>query len=380
MRSPSAAILNMPRSGIREIFDLASTMPGAIHLEMGEPDFETPAHIRRAAAEAVEAGFTKYTPNAGIPELREAAAEKMVTRNRIPVTPDQVVVTTGAISALFTCALALCDPGDEILISDPGWPNYRMIADLLSLRHRYYRLHPGNGMQPDLDEVRSLIGPSTKLIVLNSPSNPTGTVLSEATIAGILEVADGADLWVISDEVYDEISFDGPPHSVAAVGSPERVISVYSLSKTYAMTGWRVGYAAVPDHFVPHLIKAQEPTTACVNAPAQMAAVAALRGPQDCVVEMRDAYRDRRDKVLEILAAAGVGAVTPSGAFYLWADIAPSGLSDVQFARKLLVDRRVAVTPGSAFGPSGANWVRISLAARSDDLVEGTTRLVDLLT
>jgi aspartate aminotransferase len=379
MRSPSTAIRTMPRSGIREIFDLASTIPGAIHLEMGEPNFDTPAHIRQAAAEAAEAGCTKYTPNAGIPELRQAAAEKVRSRNGFEVAAEQIVVTPGAIAALFGCALALCDPGDEILISDPGWPNYRMIADLLNLRYRYYRLDPGQGMQPDIDEVRSLINARTKLIVLNSPSNPTGTVLADETARRLLDLADRADLWVVSDEVYDEMSFDGPVRSIASIGHGERVVSVYSFSKTYAMTGWRVGYAAAPQALAPFLVKTQEPTNACVNAPAQMAALAALRGPQDCVADMRDAYRHRRDEVLRILDGAGVPVVRPSGAFYMWVDIAASGLTDMDFARNLLLESHVAVTPGSAFGPAGSSSVRISLATRTEDLVEGVTRLANRL-
>lgn len=378
MKKPSDAVLRMERSGIREVFDLANRIPDAIHLEMGEPNFETPDHVREAAAKAADNGYTKYTPNAGIPELREALARKVRRRNGIAADPQQVVVTPGAIAALYGTVLALCDPGDEILLPDPAWPNYRMIAALQHLRVRRYPLLPENGMQPRAETIEPLVSDRTKLIVLNSPSNPTGTVTDEESLVELIQMAAEHDLWVVSDEVYDEIMLDGGvAPSAAAVGSADRVVSVFSFSKTYAMTGWRVGYAVAPPDLAPLVVKTQEPITACVNAPAQMAALAALEGPQDCVTQMRDAYRRRRDSVMSILSEAGVPFVRPSGAFYAWIDVSASGLDGDDFSLRLLTERRVAVTPGSAFGPRGRDFVRVSLASAPDALVEGVERLVE---
>jgi aspartate/methionine/tyrosine aminotransferase len=365
----------MGRSGIREVFDLASSIPDAIHLEMGEPNFETPSHIREAAALAAEEGWTKYTPNAGVPALREALAHKIRNRNGYEVTADQIVVTPGAIAALLAALLTLCDPGDEILVSDPAWPNYQMLADLLGLAVRRFPLRPEADMQPQAADIESLIRPSTKLILLNSPCNPTGSVIGAEAMGEILEVARRRDLWVVSDEVYDEMVFEGKAPSPAALTADDRVVSVYSFSKTYAMTGWRVGYAAFPASMADEAVKTQEPTTACVNAPAQMAALAAVTGPQDCVAEMRDAYVERRDGVDAILSQAGVPFVRPSGAFYIWIDVSDRGRSSADFARELLIERQVAVTPGSAFGPGSDEFVRVSLATAPDVLYEGVRRL-----
>jgi aspartate/methionine/tyrosine aminotransferase len=367
----------MPRSGIREIFDLANTLGDVIHLEMGEPDFETPPHVREAAARAAEDGYTKYTPNAGIPELREAIAVKVRKRNGFDATPEQVIVTPGAIAAIFGTFLALCDPGDEILVSDPAWPNYRMVADLQGLTVRRYPLSAERGMEPDLDALESLVGERTKALLLNSPSNPTGAVWSAETLAELSSIADRHDLWVVSDEVYDEMTFEEPAVAAATVFDPDRVVSVYSFSKTYAMTGWRLGYAVAPPSLAPFVVKTQEPTTACVNAPAQMAGLAALTGPQDRVVEMRNAYRMRRDRVLEILAERDVVSRKPGGAFYLWIDVRDTGMPDLEFARSLLERRHVAVTPGSAFGERGVGFVRVSLATATAALFEGAARMAD---
>jgi aspartate aminotransferase len=378
MREPSAAITKMKRSGIREIFDLANAIPDAIHLEMGEPDFPTPRHIREAAARAADEGFTKYTPNAGIPELRDAIAEKVRCKNGIHAGRDQVIVTPGAIAALHGSMLALCDPGDEILLSDPAWPNYRMLCDLLRLETAYYPLLPEDGMQPMAERIEPLISADTKMIVINSPSNPTGSVIDQSHLEEVLRLAEETDLWVVSDEVYDEIVFDkGTAPSAAASDYADRVISVFSFSKTYAMTGWRVGYAVAPIDLAPFVVKTQEPTTACVNAPAQMAALEALEGPQDCVREMRDSYQERRDDVVEILDAAGLPYVHPSGAFYMWIDVSDFGGSDVDFARRLLTEREVAVTPGSAFGPESGTFVRVSLASDASVLRKGVERIVE---
>lgn len=380
MLGPSQSIRQMERSGIREIFDLANTIPDAIHLEMGEPNFPTPPHVIEAAAAAAHAGRTKYTPNAGIPELRAAVAHKVSHRNGLRADAEQIVITPGAIAALYGTLLALCDPGDEILIPDPAWPNYRMIAALQGLHVSTYPLLDADGGF-DLDAFERSISPRTAAVIVNSPTNPTGTMLDDRSIRAVVEIAASKDIWIISDEVYDEMVFDRPvASSVATVGGADNVVSIYSFSKTYAMTGWRVGYAVAPPDLVPFIVKTQEPITACVNAPAQIAALAALDGPQSCVAEMRDAYRDRRDRVVDLLEAAGVPHVRPAATFYVWVDISASGLNGQEFARRLLVDRHVAVTPGAAFGPAGSNHVRLSLATAPTDLYSGVLILADEVT
>ena len=377
MRPPSKAIVRMARSGIREIYDLAITIPGAIHLEMGEPDFPTPPHIIEAASIAAEKGHTKYTANAGIPELREAAAAKVRDRNGIEATMGQVVVTPGAIAALYGVMLALCDPGDQVLLPDPGWPNHGMICDLQGLVAARYPLPGGSEIERLPDVVEPLIKERTKVLLINSPSNPTGEVIPAETLDRLLELADRNDLWVVSDEVYDEIVFDGrSAPSAAARSQSERVVSVFSFSKTYSMTGWRVGYAVAPTATAHHVIKTQEPITACVNAPAQMAALAALEGPQECVIEMRTAYERRRDEVTALLDRSGARYVHPDGAFYIWIDISAAGMSSGEFATRLLREKGVAVTPGVAFGPRSDSHVRVSLAAAMDQLREGVSRLI----
>jgi aspartate aminotransferase len=375
VKAPSSAIQQMGRSGIREIFDLANTIPNAIHLEMGEPDFPTPAHVVEAAHRASLAGITKYTPNAGIRELREALAHKISMRNGVEADADRVVVTPGAIAAIFSSFLVLCDPGDQVLIPDPGWPNYAMIAAMQRLDAVGYPLRFDLSFRPDIDAIARLITPKTKVILINSPSNPTGAILEESELAALLELAAHHDLWVISDEVYDQIVFDRSIAPSAARVHPERVVTVWSFSKTYAMTGWRVGYALAPESVSTLLIKTQEPTTACVNGPAQMAALEALTGPQAVVAEMVSEYRTRRDAAVSILAEAGVPHAVPSGAFYLWIDVSTTGISSADFCRRLLREAEVAVTPGSAFGPSGEGFVRVSLATETGLLTDGVSRL-----
>ena len=367
----------MPRSGIREIFDLAHQIPGAIHLEAGEPSYPTPGHIRQAAIDAIKDGFTKYTPNSGIPELRRAIADDVNRRGGLAIDPGQVVVTPGAVAALFTALKALTDPGDSVLLSDPAWTNYRMMLTVLGLEVQDFPLLNDDGLVPRPDVLERQITDSSKLLIINSPSNPTGTVIPAEVLAEIMELARRYDLWVLSDEVYDQLTFDEQAVPIARFDTDSRVITVNSFSKTYAMTGWRVGYAICPEEIAPLVSKVQEPITSCVNGPAQRAAVAALLGPQEVVAEMRAGYRHRRDLVMEMLIQGGVPAVRPQGAFYAWVDISRTGMSDREFALKLVKDRHVAVVPGTTFGSQGSTSIRLSLATETDQLTEGVRRLVE---
>lgn len=377
---PSRAIGALPRSGIRKIMELAWTVDDCIHLEVGEPDFQTPEHVIEAADRGARDGYTKYTPNAGIAPLREALSDKVRTRNGIEAAPDQIIVTTGAVTGIYSSIAALVNPGEEILVADPAWPNYSLMMRLLGVEPAVFPLRPEDGLIPRAAEIEPHITERTTALILNSPGNPTGAATPPDVLAELLDLARQYDLWVLSDEVYDEIWFEEPPTSMSSLDGDGRVITFFSFSKTYAMTGWRVGYMVTPPGITSYIIKAQEPITSCVNAPAQKGAIAALTGPQHIVTEMRHAYHERRDQVLETLEPAGIPHVRPQGAFYLLADITGSGLSDTEFSKRLVLQRGVAVVPGSTFGPNSGAFVRISFAAAPDLLAEGVRRLADAVT
>jgi len=370
----------MPVSRIREVMELAWKDPEAIHLEVGEPDFPTPDHVVEAAHEAALAGHTRYAPNAGLPELREALADKVVRRNGYEASPEQVVVTQGGIQALYLVLRALLEPGDEVLLPDPAWPNFRMIAHLLGARVLSYPLVAEGDFLPRLEDLERLVTPRTRAILVNSPSNPLGTVVPGELVETLLAFARERGLWFISDEVYDEVVYDGVFTSAGSVADPsDRLVSIYSFSKVYAMTGWRVGYLVAPPDMARLLTGMQEPIISCVNTPAQMAALAAVTGPQDVVREMREAYRVRRDELLGILDRGGLPSSRPSGAFYVWTDVSEASVPSMDLARSLIEREHVAVAPGSAFGELGEGYVRLSLASSREDLVEGASRLVQFV-
>ena len=377
MVRPSRAVESLPRSGIREIMELAWTVGDAIHLEVGEPNFPTPDHIVEAAHQAAVDGFTRYTPNAGIPELREVLSTKVRERNGIDAQPDRIVVTPGSVVGLYSVIAAIADPGSEILVSDPSWPNYHLMMNLLGIRPALFPLAAEDDFVPNAASIEPHITDRTTALLLNSPGNPTGATTSAEALADLVELARAHDLWLLSDEVYDEIWFDSPAVSAGPLDPDGRVITFFSFSKTYAMTGWRVGYLVAPPGLTESVIKAQEPITSCVNAPAQKAAVAAITGPQEIVSEMRKSYQERRDLTLDLLDDEGIPYVRPTGAFYLMVDISGSGLSDLEFARRLVLERGVAVVPGTAFGPDSGAYVRVSLATATEPLLEGVGRLAE---
>ena len=271
---PGQVAGTMPVSLIREVWELARRDSEAIHLEVGEPDFPTPPHIVQAAAEAGAAGHTRYTPNAGVPELRRALAGKVAERNGYAVDPQQVVVTAGGVEALHAVLRALLDPGDHVLMPDPAWPNFTMIAHLIGAEVGRYPLTAETGFLPKLADLDRLVGPRTRVLLLNTPSNPLGSVLPAPLFEKLLAFARRHRLWVISDEVYDELVFDETFVSAGVLASPEdALVSIYSFSKVYAMTGWRVGYCVAPLELAALLTQVQEPIVSCVNAPAQQAAL-----------------------------------------------------------------------------------------------------------
>lgn len=374
MPEVARAITTTPHSGIRVMAALAREVPDVIRLEVGDPDFITPQHIIDAAASAASAGYTCYPPSAGYPRLRELIAEKVTQRNKLPTTADQVVVTTGGGGGLFTTFLALLNPGDEVLVSDPVWPGYPAQVHLQNGVLKRFPLDRQRGFALDPDAIERCITPKTKVLVINSPCNPTGAVFGPDELKRVVEIAERHDLWVISDECYDQIVLEGETVSLATFGGRDRIITVFTFSKTYAMTGWRIGYVVASPELAAIIGKLQEPVVASASSLSQKGAEGALLGPQDVVGKMVDSYRERRDLAMELLDGKGIGYVRPRGAFYLMVDTSPAGDS-LEFAQRLLREERVATVPGSAFGPGGEGMVRVSLASSKENLELGLKAL-----
>jgi aspartate/methionine/tyrosine aminotransferase len=375
MKPISRVVEEMPRSGIRALLDLAARVPGAIHLEIGQPDFPTPGFIVDAAQQATLAGFTKYTANAGLPSLREAIAAKVQRENGIPATADNIIVSVGGMGALYSTFAALLDPGDEVLLSDPGYPNYEQMAMLRRATIVRYPLAAEQGFQPDLEALERLITPRSKALVVNSPCNPTGAVYTAESVAALARLAEKHDLYMISDECYEKIVFGARHVSPASLCRDGRVISIFSFSKTYAMTGWRVGFAVTAPQLAATLAKIQEATVSCACSISQKAAEAALAGPQDCVDTMVASYQQRRNRALEVLRRYDLYHYAPQGAFYLLVDIGAGRTDSDAFVRQFLQSEGVAVAPGRTFGPRAAHYVRVSLATAEQDLIAGLDKL-----
>jgi len=367
-------------SGIREISNQALLTPGAIRLDVGQPNFPTPAHISEAGKRAIDEHKTFYTHTQGILSLREQLVAKLARVNGIASSTERVAIGPGGVGAIAAVLAAVVEPGDEVLLPDPGWPNYGMMMAWTSARAVHYPCPPSSGFQPDLDALEALITPRTKLLMVNSPNNPTGAVYPRETIAQLIDLAQRRNLWLLSDECYDQIVFDGSWTSPAHMAPDDpRIVSVFTFSKTYSMTGWRIGYVTGSDELIDTATKVLESSSSCVSTISQVAAEAALRGPQDCVGEMVGAYRRRRDLVVDILREAELFIAEPAGAFYCMADIAPSGLQAREFAFSLLREKGVSVAPGTAFGQVARDAVRISLASSDDDLREGVRRLAEFV-
>ena len=352
-----------------------------IHLEIGEPDFDTPLHIREAAAAALRAGETHYCPSAGIPELRDEAARYLSTSRHIRVDPANVLVGTGAKPFLFFTILATCNPGDEVVYPDPGFPIYESAIRWAGATPVALPLLEERDFAFDLADLESRLSPRTKLVILNSPQNPTGGALSpDETAKAAALLADSA-AWVLSDEVYSQMVYDGDFASVASLpGLLERTILLDGLSKTYAMTGWRCGFAAVPEPLVDPLVRFFVNSTSCVPPFVQFAGVAALSGPQDEPRMMVEEFRARRELVVAGLnELPGVSCRVPRGAFYAFPNVAEVPLDADVLADRLLQEAGVAVLAGSAFGRVGTDNLRISYANSRENLARALERMGDFL-
>lgn len=370
-------IRNQPESGIRIVTERAWATPGAIILSVGEPNFPLPSHVTDAAVAAWRRGDVRYQANSGIAALKDAIVETYPTTYGAQVDASRVMVTAGAVQGFHLALSMILEAGDEILIPDPGYALFEMAPHLLQARPVRYHLTPERDFVPEVSELEALVGPRTRAILVNTPSNPLGSVIPGAALADIYEFARRHDLWIVSDECYSAFVFDGERHvSPVTMDVDHRVFAVYSFSKTYGMTGVRLGYLVCPPGISNKLNAVQESIVSCINPPAQWAGVAALTGPQDSVQTARDFYAEAALEASREMERRGFRFHRPQGAFYLWLDVSHASGSDVaSWTLRLLEQRKVAVAPGSAFGPSGEGWVRISLAGDRAQLMEGLSRI-----
>lgn len=369
MINPAERVKSIELSQIRKMFEVAS--PDAINLGLGEPDFDTPPHIRQAVVDALEEGFTHYTPNKGLIELREALAHKLKTENRIDFNPEEIIVTVGASEALYMSTQALVNPGDEVLIPDPGFLSYEAIVKLSQGRSIPVPLKKENNFEMTLEDIEAKVTPNTRAIILNSPANPTGSVMRKEDIKGIGELSQDKGIYLISDEIYEKIIYKKKHYSPGEFS--DKAITINGFSKTYAMTGFRVGYAAAPAEITEELLKVHQYNTACASSISQKGALAALQGPQDCVRDMLGEFRRRRDLMVSRLKDMGWDCNIPEGAFYIFPEV-----GNAQELVKAALKKDVVLVPGEGFGRSGRNHVRISYANSYEALKNALDRLESL--
>jgi aminotransferase len=367
----------VPPSGIRRFFDIAATMEDVISLGIGEPDFDTPPAIVRAGIESLEAGETHYTSNSGISELREALAEHLERLYGVRYDPErELLITVGVSEALYVALAATVEHGDEVIVPEPCFVSYNPEVIFAGGRPVTVCTRAENGFQLEAWQVAEACGEKTKALLLGYPNNPTGAVMSRERLVEIAEVAEKKDLLVISDEIYDRLVY-GMEHTCFAAlpGMQERTILLGGFSKAYAMTGWRIGYAAAPAEVLGAMRKVHQYTIMSAPTTAQCAALEALRHGEAAVQEMRARYDRRRRLIVEGLNEMGLTCFEPKGAFYAFPSIAATGMSDEVFSERLLMEEKVACVPGSAFGACGAGHVRCSYATAYDQIEEALERM-----
>ena len=365
-------------SGIRKFFDLVSEMKDAISLGVGEPDFDTPWHIRDEGIYSLEKGRTFYTSNSGLKELRQEICNYMKRTQDIDYTWDkEVFITVGGSEAIDLMFRAMINEGDEVLIPQPSYVSYEPCAVLADAVPVIINLKNENKFRLTPEELEAAITPRSKILVLPYPNNPTGGIMEKEDLEAIREIIIKHDLYVLSDEIYGELTYTGKPHiSIASLpGMKERTVVVNGFSKAYAMTGWRLGYACGPQEIIAQMVKIHQYAIMCAPTTSQYAAVEALRNGDDDVRMMRESYNERRRFVLHMLNAMGIPCFEPMGAFYVFPCIKEFGLSSEEFANRLLSEEKVAIVPGTAFGDSGEGFLRISYAYSIDNLRKALTRL-----
>ncbi len=348
-----------------------------VHLEVGEPDFPTPQNIVEAGIRALKDGKTKYTASAGIPELRQAIANQISATRGVPVTPEMVVVTPGAKPIMFFSILALVEPGDEVLYPVPGFPIYESMINYCGGTPVPYLLREENNFRFDPDEFRSKASNKTKLIILNSPHNPTGGVLEESDLKVVAELAQKYDITVFTDEIYCKVLYDGKFSSILSIpGMAERTILLDGFSKTYSMTGWRLGWGVMPPDVAVHVARLQTNSTSCVAGFTQYAGIEALTGPQESVGKMVKAFQERRDTIVDGLnAIPGFRALKPRGAFYAFPNITGTGWGSRKMADYILNEAGVACLSGTSFGKEGEGYIRFSYANSLENINKALVRI-----
>ncbi|MGD8237211.1 MAG: pyridoxal phosphate-dependent aminotransferase [Armatimonadota bacterium] len=389
MKPLTPHILETPVAGIKRMTDIALTMPSGrsrppcIRLEIGDSDFDTPEHIREAGIRATREGKTHYTDKPGTMELREAIAEKLQRENGLEYRPaDEICVTQGGMGSVFTALATLVAPGEEVLISDPAWPEFLGIIATTGARAVPVPVREADGFNLTAAAIEDRLTPRSKLILLNSPHNPTGGVMTRDSLAAIAELAETHDLYVLSDELYEKLIYDDAEHlSFAALpGMWERTVTTNALSKVYAMTGWRIGYSAAPRRIMEQIHKVHYYTATCCNAMAQEAALAAITGPQDCVEEMRQEFLARRDLLVAGLnEIPGFSCRPPLGAFYVFCNVGELGVPSEELALRILREAEVSTVPGVYFGANGEGFLRLTYCNSRDNIAEALRRIARLL-
>jgi aspartate/methionine/tyrosine aminotransferase len=373
----SERVLSIERSPLYAIMELAKGMKDVIRLNIGEPDFKTPQHIIDAAKEALDAGFTHYAPDRGDPELRALIAEQLKKELNLSYDPEEeILITAGSQAGLFVAIMSLVNPGDEVIVFAPYYPPYIVDIKLAGGKPIVINLSEQTDFHPTLEALENKVTNKTKLMIVHSPNNPTGAVYDEKSLKALTDVAISRDLLVVSDEAYWKIIYDGAKHrSIASLpGMWERTIVVNSFSKTYAMTGWRVGFLAANKDFIIQMLKLHHSINICANAAAQRAAVRALTASQECVQEFLEEYDRRRRFVVDALnKIPGFKCKMPEGTFYVFVNIQELGLPSLELARQLVTEAKVITVPGSGFGSEG--YLRISFSRPIDTLREAVERI-----
>jgi aspartate aminotransferase len=352
-----------------------------IHMEIGEPDFDTPGYIVQAAKQALDDGYTHYTPAAGLTEVRQTIADYVAETRGIPVAPDNVVVVPGGKPIIFYTILALVDPGDEVIYPNPGFPTYESMISFVGGQGVPMPLREERGFSFDPDEFTSLTNERTKLIILNSPGNPTGGVMSRADLDVVAELADRYDCWILSDEIYSRMVYEGEQHSVATLpGMQTRTVVLDCFSKTYAMTGWRLGYGVMPLELAEGVTRLMINSNSCTAAFTQVAGAAALTGDQTPVTEMVTQFRRRRDAIVAGLnGLPGIRCLEPKGAFYVFPNVSALGGTEKEIAGALLEEAGIATLPGTAFGAYGQGYLRLSYANSLENIQKVLDRMREWL-
>jgi aspartate/methionine/tyrosine aminotransferase len=365
----------IPFSGIRKIFEEVTRREGAgekiIHLEIGRPDFDTPAHIKEAAKKALDEGKVHYSSNYGIPELRQAIAEKLKQENDLSFDPAEIIVNCGTTESISMTMMALLSPGDEVLVPDPCWVTYFYAARMAGAIPISVPQREENNFNPRIEDYRSRITPRTRMIIINTPNNPTGAVCQVSVLEELAKLAREKDLFVLSDEIYERIIYDGERHkSIGSFpGMKKRTITVNGFSKIYSMTGWRIGYAAADKELISAMIRIHQYTTSCATTFAQWGGVTALRGPQGEAERMVREFDRRRNLVYEALKEMpGIHVIKPKGAFYIFPNIKNFGKTSEEMAQYLLEEAQIAVVPGTTLGECSSDFIRISYANSYENL------------